>query len=164
MIVIVLFGKIGSGKTFAGEILKNHYHFYHYEGDQDLPLEMLEALNSNKPISDKMRGNFFKRLFINLKKIIKIHEKVVVSQTFIKEKYRKQLLNNIPEAQLFYIETSDKNRLKRLGKRIGNKFKIDYISQMDKNFEAPTIPVKKIINNVAGETEILRQLKEIFSS
>lgn len=63
--IIVLFGLPSVGKNYAGNILKENFEFFLYDGDNDLSKKMRQALMSKKVINDAMQEGFFKRLFFN---------------------------------------------------------------------------------------------------
>src|SRR6185436_10166319 len=98
MKVIILFGLPGAGKTFVGKILEDYFGFYRYDGDQDMSQSLKDAIVAEK-VTDEMRDEFFNTLIKSARVLIKKHEKLVISQTFIKEKYREQFLQEIPDAE-----------------------------------------------------------------
>ena len=163
MKIIVLFGKIGSGKTYIGKLLEKYFHFYFYEGDLDLTPEMKNSLKKNQPVTDSMRNKFFDILIINLNMIIKNHKNIVVSQTFIKEKYRKMFLRKFPKSEFVYIKSDDKKRREKVARRSDYNFKKSYVLKMDKNFEEPKIPVKIITNDFNGRSDIKHQLEKVLA-
>src|SRR5579859_1531112 len=114
MILYILFGLPGTGKTFIGKIFKQDFNFYFYDGDKDLPKDMKVAINSQSVITDAMRDIFFHNLIQSIKKARKKYKKIVVAQTFIKEKYRLLLLDEIPDAKFILIQTDTDVRELRL--------------------------------------------------
>lgn len=161
MSLIVLFGLPGAGKTFVGNIFKKYFDYYFYDGDSDLTEEMKEAIKVQKVFTDKMRDVFFKRLIDKIQNLATKHKKLVVAQTFIKEKYRVNLINKIPETKFILVETKKSIREKRLIQRKNYPLDLEYARKMSLNFESPIINHLTIVNNIDGVDEIKKQI-ELF--
>ncbi|MEK7522060.1 MAG: shikimate kinase [Patescibacteria group bacterium] len=159
MSLIILFGLPGTGKTYVGKIFEKYFNYYFYDGDNDLTEEMKEAIKTKTVFTDEMRDVFFKKLIGNIKELTKKHKKLVIAQTFIKEKYRVNLLKKIPEAKFILIETKKEIREKHLQERVDYPLDLEYARKMEVNFNEPTIDYSIIINNEDGEENIKRQIK-----
>lgn len=159
--MLVLFGLPGAGKTYTGQLFARKYGWYFYDGDQDLPQRMLDALETLSQITDEMRDEFFHKLLQNVKNIQKKHENIVVSQTFIKEKYREWMLRNFPDAQFILIQSDTSVREKRLYDRRKSEAYLAYARVMVTYFEEPKINYLTIENSEKGEKSLNKQLKEI---
>ena len=90
------------------------------------------------------------------------HNNIVVAQTYIKEKYRKLLLEQFIEAQFILINTEDTIREKRLASR--KIFPLDnkYAKKMCQLFDTPTIDHLIITNNSNGEEQVKKQITSIL--
>jgi gluconokinase len=163
MKIIVLFGLPGAGKSFIGDLLQNQFGFYHYDGDLSLPKIMKQAIFKKLPITDTMRNIFFKNLTQKAKQLTKIHQKIVISQTFIKEKYRKYFLTQIPETQFIFIKTNKSIREKRLLERQEYPLDIKYAQKMTLIFEKPKIKYNQIVNNINGKKALKAKLQKILN-
>jgi gluconate kinase len=162
MKIFILFGLPGTGKTFVGKVFKKYFDFYFYDGDVDLTEEMKVAIDSQSPITDAMRDRFFWNLIENIEKLTKKHQKIVIAQTFIKEKYRKQLLEKVPQAEFIFIDTDTRLREKRLADRTYYPLEKAYARIMSRNFDVPEVVHRVIKNNVEGEEYIIEQLKLVI--
>jgi len=166
MSLIILFGLPGTGKTFVGKIFKKYFDYYFYEGDNDLTEEMKEAIKVQKVFTDKMRDIFFKRLINKIQKLLALSEvegkskykKLVVAQTFIKEKYRLTLLNKIPKTKFILIETKKEIREKRLMGRTDYPLDLEYARIMERNFDKAKVSHNIITNNIEGIKEIKKEV------
>ncbi len=163
MKIIVLFGLPGAGKSYIGDLLQSDFGFYHYDGDCSLPKIMKQAIFKKLPIDDSMRNLFFKRLTQKTKKLSKNYKNLVISQTFIKEKYREHFLNQIPNTQFIFIKANKSVRERRLLARLEYPLDIKYSQKMTTIFEKPKINYKQIINNTDGEKELKLKLQKILN-
>jgi gluconate kinase len=89
-VLIIVFGLPGAGKTYVGRILQECFGFFFYDGDNDLPDRMRAAIAAQAPIDDAMRDVFFARIILSIRRLQPEHNRLVVGQTCIKEKYRRQ--------------------------------------------------------------------------
>src|ERR1039457_2364616 len=103
MSLFIIFGLPGAGKTYVSRIFEKNFGFYFYEGDDELTEEMKLAIESKTVFSDLMRDEFFQKLILKIKILATEHENIVIAQTFIKEKYRKSLLDQIPQAKFLLV-------------------------------------------------------------
>ena len=163
MSLIILFGLPGTGKTFVGKVFKKYFDYYFYEGDRDLTEEMKEAIKVQKVFTDKMRDVFFKRLIDKIQNLATKHKKLVVAQTFIKEKYRVNFINKIPETKFILVETKKSIREKRLIQRKNYPLDLEYARKMELNFDKPAINHLTIINDVNGNENVKKQIRQSFS-
>jgi gluconate kinase len=160
--IFVLFGLPGAGKTFVGRVLGEKFGFYVYEADQDLPVEMRRRLERALPVTDVMRDEFFGNIVKRVKSLRKKHSRIVVTQTFIKEKYRRFFLQEIPNARFILVDADNAVREARLRGR--KEFPLDgeYGRQMVEMFEEPKIAHDLIVNNIEGKGEVPRQIRRLL--
>lgn len=163
MKLFVFFGLPGTGKTFAGEIAEEYFGFHVYDGDNDLTDELLDAFKNNTVVTDDMRDVFFLRLIESVKKLAARYDKLVVCQTFIKEKYRLQFLKEFPEMEFVLIETKTEIRGKRLFQRKTMQLDKEYARRMAELFEKPVVSYQSVQNNTDGKELLKTQLQKILS-
>ncbi len=161
MSLIILFGLPGTGKTYVGKVFERYFDYYFYEGDKDLTEEMKVAIKVQKVFTDRMRDVFFDRLIKQIQKLAAKHKKLVAAQTFIKEKYRFNLLKKIPETKFVLIETKKSIREKRLAQRTDYPLDLKYARKMETNFEEPKINHLIIVNDKNGDKNIKRQINSL---
>lgn len=159
MSLIILFGLPGSGKTYIGKIFEKYFHHYFYDGDNDLTSEMKAAIKTKTVFTDQMRNAYFKILIPKIQSLSKKHKKLVIAQTFIKERYRVDLLKKIPEAKFALIKTDKFVREKRLNERVDYPLDLEYARKMELNFDEPIVDHQKIFNNDDGDDNIKKQIK-----
>lgn len=159
--ILIVFGLPATGKTFVANILAKH-EFFFYEGDVDMHEDLLKTIANKHPVSDEQRDIFFNKLITNISHLAKSHKNLVVAQTFIKEKYRKQLLEQVPDIQFILVTTDTAVREERLKNRTTYRLDPEYAKRMCELFEKPSIPYISITNTTDGEKEIERQVKDLF--
>jgi gluconate kinase len=164
MKLFVFFGLPGTGKTYCSKIAEKYFGYHLYDGDNDLTPEMQKAIKTQTVITDDMRDVFFENLINSTKALLNRYEKLIIHQTFIKDKYRGQFLSEIPEANFVLIETDLTIREKRLKERKEYPLDEEYAKKMTKIFEKPNITYVKIINNSDGGGSIKEQLRKILLS
>jgi len=162
MKLFIFFGLPGAGKTYVAKVAEKYFDYQLYDGDNDLTPEMLKSIHSQSTISDDMRDVFFENLIESVKDLLTGYEKIIIHQTFIKEKYREHFLKAFPEATFVLIKTNAKIREKRLRER--KEFPLDeaYARKMVRLFDRPDIKHMTIQNNFDGEKYIKEQLEKIL--
>ncbi len=158
MSLVVLFGLPGTGKTFVGKIFEKYFNYYFYDGDNDLTPEMRKSIKTKTVFTDQMRDVFFKGLINKIACLVEKHKKLVVAQTFIKERYRIDLLKIIPNSKFILIETKKDVREKRLIERVDYPLDLEYARKMEGNFDKPMIGHMKISNDASGNINIKKQI------
>lgn len=160
--VYIIFGLPGVGKTYVGELFKKYFNFYFYDGDNELTKEMKQAIVDKIPFNDQMRDIFFENLLSKIKKLKNNHHKLVIAQTFIKEKYRKLVLDQIPGSKFVLIKTDNDVRESRLKNRKDYPLDVDYSRKMCLNFDNPKIIHQVVLNNTDGCEDIKKQIPQIL--
>lgn len=170
MSLIILFGLPGTGKTYVGKILEKYYEYCFYDGDNDLTPKMKASIKTQTVFTDQMRDMFFEKLTTKIQELRTLQgaegnlkcKNLAIAQTFIKEKYRIELIDKIPEAKFVLIQTKKSIREKRLIERVDYPLNLDYARIMEKNFDKPIIDYITIINNSDGEENIKKQISNII--
>lgn len=160
--LIVVFGLPGAGKSYVATIIEKSFGYVPYNGDDDLPKLMKQALYEKKIITDDMRREFITNMVASVKNLMQKKKDVVVHQAFIKEFMRRQLLDAIPAAQFILVQTDKAIREKRYMKRAYFNLGLDYLRHMSELFEPVRISHDTIYNSKEGNREITGQLKRIL--
>ncbi len=164
MSLLICFGYPGTGKSYVGKILNKEFGYFYYDGDQILPTPMREALEQNRFVSDVMVDEFLDKLINKIQQLAKIHTNLVISQTFIYEKHRLQLLSLLPQAKFLLITTPDNIREERLAKRREFPITKNYARIMCEHFDKPNIPHFLLQNTEEGTNAIKKQLQILLKS
>lgn len=162
--LFVVFGLPGTGKTYVGKLLSEKLGYYYYEGDTVMQDDIKYAVVNKQQISDEQRDIFFARLIEAIKKLQETQQNIVVSQTFIKEKYRQQFLKHFPQTQFLLVETDTAAREGRLEKRKTFPIDKEYARTMCNIFEAPLLPHRTINNTQDGKEAIKKQIDMLLQN
>ncbi len=161
--LFVPFGLPGAGKTYVAHVFES-FGFFVHDGDDDLPEDMRTAIDASAKVTDEMRDAFFARIIEQTNELIPNHARLVVAQTFIKEKYRLLFLEHFPAARFLLVVADDDVRERRLHERTHQALDPDYARRMTTFFDPPHIPHLTIHNNVDGDSHIKRQISDILST
>ncbi|MFA6017111.1 MAG: AAA family ATPase [Patescibacteria group bacterium] len=159
MSLVILFGLPGTGKTYVGRIFEKYFDYYFYDGDNDLTEEMRASIKTKTVFTDQMRDVYFKILISKIQNLKSKHQNLVIAQTFIKEKYRVNLLNKIPDAKFVLVETKKSIREKRLVARTDYPLDLEYARKMKTNFDEPKVSHSIITNNIDGAKNLQKQIE-----
>lgn len=162
MSLIILFGLPGAGKSYVGNIFKEYFGFYFYNGDRELSEKMKMAIKNKLPFTGVMRNAFFNRLINKINFLGRKHKKLVIAQTYIKEKYRQQVINSFSEAKFILIKTDDSIRELRLSQRKLVPLDREYARQMCINFEAAKIKYFTLDNDREGKKDLITQIRSLL--
>lgn len=162
--LLIIFGLPGAGKSYLGNILQKTFGFFHYDGDDALPINMKKMLIKGERITNRQRSIFFNKLIQQVKKIATQYKYITVSQTFIKEQYRLRFAKHFPNATFLLVHTDTLVREKRLARRKTFPLEKEYQHTMSLMFEPPGIPYIIINNNASGKKILVAQMKTILSS
>lgn len=160
--LIILFGLAGAGKSYIGNTMQKVLKIPFYDGDVDVPLRMKAALANKQKITTTMRDEFFEILFKNVEKELQKQPTLIVSQTFLKDKYRKQAMERFSNVVFVLVQAFPKVREQRLARR-ATLIPVSghYAKNMDRRFQQPTVPYLLITNNKEGDSEIILQIEAL---
>lgn len=159
--IFVTFGLPGAGKSYVARQFLDYGFFYH-DGDDDLPDTMRAAITASQPINDAMRDAFFAQIITSTARLLPDYPRVVVAQTFIKEKYRRQFVEAFPQARFVLVTATDAVRERRLAERPYMPLAPEYVRRMNGLFEPPQIPHDVLVNDADGTAHIHAQLAALL--
>lgn len=159
--LFVAFGLPGAGKTYVARTFED-FGFTMHDGDDDLPDVMRAAIAASQPIDDNLRDQFFARIIASAERLWPANPRLVIAQTFIKEKYRRRFIEHFPAARFVLVEAALDVRERRLEQRTHQALDPDYVRKMDLIFEPPHIPHQVLTNNSEGDAHIKAQIETIL--
>ena len=159
--LVFLFGRPGSGKNFVGEILRDHFNFFFYDGDELLTSEMKELIKKGGPISDKLymdlmqcQDNKFSELKAN-------HPKLALAQPLPQRSAQERMARLFTDA-IFLKVDAPMNLINHRLKKREHFLDAECAKKTLDDFQEPEIP-HEVLHNDEGEEKIKIQLNKILS-
>lgn len=137
---LLLFGPIGSGKSYIGELLAQEFGLHYHDADHDLPADALEAIVRHEPFTEAMREQFLERVIARIRVLANAHPHFVVAQALFRNRQRARLLDTFPSLQLVWVRSSPEQIAERLRARTGHLASSYYATTVNPSFEPPTVP------------------------
>lgn len=152
---LLLFGEIGSGKSFIGDLLAREFGLHYHDADTDLPPEIAGAIRRHEPLTDAMRDAFVDRIEARIAVLSSAHSRFVIAQALFRNRHRARLLAAFPGLTFVWVQSPSAQIERRLQMRTGHLATTYYASLVNPFFEAPTVPHHVITNE-----DDLDQLRE----
>lgn len=135
--IYFLFGKAGSGKSFIGNYLQNHYHWRHFDADQLLTAELKTHIALEKPMPEALIDDY---MAILKKQIRDFYQAptvpVVISQAMYRNKNRLNLQQAFPRLRLIWVTAEDSICYQRIQQR-NDSLSLRYAQKITTLFEPP---------------------------
>ncbi|QIF02799.1 hypothetical protein [Roseimicrobium sp. ORNL1] len=160
---LLLFGKIGSGKSYAGELFQREFGLAYHDADRDLPEAMKEAIRNHRPTTEEMRDDFVRVIIERIHQLSQEHQHFCIAQALFKNRHRQRILAEFPELQMVWVRSDESLSDARLENRIGHVASLYYAQMVNPNFEEPTHR-HLVIENTGDDSTLLDQMRSILSS
>lgn len=158
--VIYLFGLVGAGKNWVGDIMAKLSQRSIYHADQDVTHEMQQAANEGRSFTDEMRDRFFEIVSASITDRLQTVPSLIVTQGTYKRRHRDFLARQISGIDFLQIVAPEHLITERLKKR-GGAFTLEYAQRIQHNFEPPPPGVKTLVND-GDELRVVAQLQELY--
>lgn len=159
----MLFGKIGSGKSYVGELFQREFGLPYHDADQDLPAIMREAIRNHQAITEEMRDDFVKSIIERIRQLSQEHQHFCIAQALFKNRHRLQILSAFPELQMVWVRSDESLINPRLENRIGHLASLYYAQMVNPNFEEPSHG-HLVIDNTGDDSPLFHQMRSLLSS
>ena len=137
MSITILFGKAGSGKSFIGEYLQNHYHCLHFDADQLLTDEMKKYIRLEKQMPVELIDEYMEILKRKIRDFYQTQTiPLIISQAMYRNKNRLSLLQEFPQLKFIWVTADEKVCYERIKQR-NNSITVSYAEKMSLLFELP---------------------------
>ena len=144
-VLLVTFGLPGAGKSFVARALEQR-GFHAHDGDDELPADMRAAIERAVPVTEEMRDRFVDALVARVALLLPEHPRLVIAQTFLKQRHRTRFLSRFPQARFVLVRASDAVRVQRLEHRTHQPLDAAYTRKMVTLFDEPLEPYAVIEN------------------
>jgi sugar-phosphatase len=160
---LLLFGKIGSGKSFIGELLQREFGITYHDADLDLPESVKEAIRMHEPINGEMRDAFVERIIERIRLLSLEHRQFCVAQALFKNRHRMRILEELPDFKLVWVRSADELMDAPLHERAGHLASQYYAQMVNPQFEEPTHP-HLVVENSSDIELLRRQIVSLLTS
>ncbi len=160
--LIYLFGLSGAGKSYVAEIISRNFGYFLYEADSDLSSSMKQAIAQGCAFSEQERDEYYAMLVSRISELQAQHNRVVISQGTYRQRHRDLLSHSITGIELIWIKSNPDCIKARLSQR-KEAISPEYAALIEQYFESPPASCK-VIENDAGEGEIVAQINKLFSA
>jgi gluconate kinase len=131
----MLFGKTGSGKSFIGDYLQNHYGFTHFDGDLILTEKMKDFMRREEKFTPEMVDEYTKILKEKIKFLYENDQgPTVISQGLYRNKNRLDILQQFPKIEFIFIHADEPICYHRIEKR-QSWVSVNYAKKISELFE-----------------------------
>ena len=143
---IMIFGPPGSGKSVAGEHLKEKYNYLLFDSDLDRSDVEKMRLAHGEASTQKDRDKRFFDLIDKIKELKIKNEKIAVVN-WLPVRYQKLYENSFPDATFVFIKSQIKKREERIQSRTNHFIKPEYNIQLTRMWGEPLIKRYIVILN-----------------
>src|SRR6266545_7435104 len=114
---IVVMGVAASGKTTVGRALAERLGWRFLDADDYHSKTSREKMRAGRPLTDRDRRPWLKRLHAFLAEAGAAKRPVVLACSALTERYRRILIGNLPEVRLVYLRITPELARQRIGAR-----------------------------------------------
>lgn len=148
MLIIIIMGVSGSGKTTIGQQLAADLDWPYFDGDDFHSLKNRTKMCNGIPLNDDDRSIWLSQISQHIIKQIKNEGNAVFSCSALKQQYQKQLQTDPDIIKLVYLKGPPALIKKRLESRIGHFMKSELLaSQLDSLEEPENAMIVDIIHS-----------------
>jgi gluconokinase len=157
MMVIVLMGVTGSGKTTVGRMLACEMGWAFLEGDDFHPPGNIDKLSRGKELSDADRRPWLLAIAAAIRNVVRRRESAVISCSALKASYRR-VLEVDPAVHFVYLDAAPAVIEARLRRRSGHFMNPRLIASQFRTLQTPRRALK--IDAALPPSAIVRIIKE----
>lgn len=137
--VIYIMGVSGSGKSTIGRALAKRTGIAFYDGDDFHPQANIKKMEAQQPLNDDDRYGWLEAIHTFVKEKLELNHSTIIACSALKEKYRLQLSEEIPNSQIYwvYLNGDYDTILKRMQSRAGHFMPSALLQSQFDTLEAP---------------------------
>jgi gluconokinase len=154
LMIVILMGPTGAGKTTVGRLLAAHHGWQFVDGDTFHPAANVEKMKRGVPLEDSDRLPWLQAIRGSIEQWIADHQNVVLACSALKRIYREQLCTG-PEVKLVYLKGTYDEIYKRLSQRTGHfatqKLLASQFAALEEPSDAVTVEVSLSPEEIVAE-------------
>lgn len=153
MMVVVLMGVSGCGKTTVGERLAERLGWPFQEGDALHPPANVAKMSGGVPLTDADRGPWLDAVAAWIDGRRAAHTGGVITCSALKRAYRSVIVGDRPDVRLVYLSGSRETISARLATRSGHFMPASLLASQFATLEEPLADERPIVVTVDGPVE-----------
>ncbi len=160
IVIIILMGVAGAGKSTVGTLLARELQWIFYEGDDFHPAANVRKMKEGIVLTDNDRKPWLAALRKHLTVLLKNKENAILACSALKESYRTVLSVN-EEVRFVYLKGDRKLFERRVNTRQGHFFNPLLLDSQLEILEEPQQAV--VVDSALSPADILEKIKERLS-
>jgi gluconate kinase len=159
--LLILFGPPGSGKSYAGELLRAEFGYHFHEADDDIPEDYRRRVRAGEVVPDDARDAYHRALLDRVAALSAAHPRLAVAAPLLRDRHRRWLAERFPRAVFLRLRCAPAVWEARLAAR-AHTIGLDYARRVLALDEPPTIPYHRLDDDADGPAALAAQLAEIL--
>lgn len=169
MMVVILMGVSGAGKTAVGELLAKRLGWSFLDGDDLHPVSNVEKMSSGRPLTDEDRGPWLDSIQTKIRQLEDSGTHTILACSALKEAYRRHLLADAQRTRLVYLRGSEALIEQRLRQRKRHYFEVGLLASQFEALEEPgeevvVVDVDTDLETIVGKIMMALELRAKASS
>jgi gluconate kinase len=160
--MLILFGLPGGGKSYAGQLLRDHFGYFFHEADDDIPEDYRRDVAAGQVVDDDRRDAYHRHLLDRLSELRAAHPRLAVAVPLLRDRHRLWIRARFPEAVFILVVCEPAAWQARLESRRAHNVGLDYAQKIVSLYEPPTIPHVTLDDSAQGATHLAQQLTVIL--
>jgi gluconokinase len=150
MMIVLMAGVSGSGKTTVGKLLAERLGWIFADGDSFHSAANVARMHAGQPLTDEDRWPWLAAIAAWMDEQIADGQSAVVACSALRRAYRDVLLNGRPAARMVFLQVSQDENADRLTARHGHFFPAELLDSQFAALEMPQDSERILVLTVQG--------------
>jgi len=162
LMLLILFGLPGAGKSFAGQLLQAEFGFTFHEADEDIPDDYRQQVLAGQVVGEPMRDAYHHHLLERIAELHIDHPRLAVAAPLLRDRHRQWIHARFPEAVFILVNCEQPAWESRLAART-HTISLAYAHKVASMNEPVTVPHILLDDSIDGQNGLRRQIAEILA-
>jgi len=153
IVVIIVMGVAGAGKTTVGRLLAAHLHCQFRDADEFHSAANIEKMRSGRKLDDRDRGPWLQAMADAIDAWLRDGSRVVLACSALKESYRSTLVRDAACVRVVYLKISREVAHARVSARTDHFMPTDLVDSQFEALEEPSTDEEVWVCDVADSVE-----------
>jgi gluconokinase len=163
MVLLILFGLPGAGKSYVGGLLRDEFGFHFHESDDDIPDDYRRLVAAGQVVSGQRRDDYHRHLLERLAGLSAEHPRLAVAVPLLRQKHRDWIRERFPGARFILVQCAPEQWAARLAGR-QHTVGADYACKVLPLYEPPALPHTVLDDTAEGAARVREQLRAILGA